>query len=245
MKNNGLEGKKVIVTGGASGIGRAVVENLLDQGAEVIAVHLNENKNCDALKAHPNCKVVVLNVTDETAICSFAASLSNIWGLVNNAGISLLEPFTEFKSDSMRKVFEVNVIGTAVMSREVAKIMIRDGIRGRIVNVSSQGSLVALFDHASYCSSKGAVDSLTQVMALELGQHGIQVNAINPTITMTEMGKMAWGDPAKSDPMLKQIPLGCFAQPEDLAHAVAFLLSENTKMITGACLPIDGGYTIQ
>jgi NAD(P)-dependent dehydrogenase (short-subunit alcohol dehydrogenase family) len=103
--------------------------------------------------------------------------------------------------------------------------------------------LVALADHAAYCASKGALDQLTRVMALELGPHQIRVNAVNPTVTLTAMGAMAWGDPAKGDPMRAKIPLGRFAQPRDVAHAVAYLLSDHADMIHGATLPIDGGFT--
>ena len=97
-------------------------------------------------------------------------------------------------------------------------------------------------DHTAYCASKGALDQLTRVMALELGPHNIRVNAVNPTVTLTPMGEMAWGDPAKRDPMLAKIPLQRFAKPIDIAHAVAYLLSDSADMITGVTLPVDGGF---
>lgn len=113
---------------------------------------------------------------------------------------------------------------------------------GAIVNISSQASMVGLQDHAAYCASKGALDQLTRVMALELGPHHIRVNAVNPTVTLTPMGAMAWSDPAKRDPMLNRIPLHRFATPEDVAHAVVWLLSEKAGMVSGVTLPVDGGF---
>jgi NAD(P)-dependent dehydrogenase (short-subunit alcohol dehydrogenase family) len=120
--------------------------------------------------------------------------------------------------------------------------MIARGQGGAIVNLSSQASQVALADHAAYCASKGALDQLTRVMALELGPHQIRVNAVNPTVTLTSMGALAWGDPAKGDPMKAKIPLGRFALPRDVAHAVAYLLSDQADMIHGVTLPVDGGF---
>jgi len=100
----------------------------------------------------------------------------------------------------------------------------------------------ALEGHAAYCASKAGLDQLTKVMAVELGKHGIRVNAVNPTVVMTEMGKRAWSDPEKGGPMLRRIPLGRFAQCEDIASVVCFLLSDAAGMLNGLALPIDGGF---
>ena len=102
--------------------------------------------------------------------------------------------------------------------------------------------MVGLADHAAYCASKGALDQLTRVMALELGPQQIRVNAVNPTVTLTPMGEMAWSDPDKSRSMKAKIPLGRFARPIDVAHAVAYLLSDQAAMIHGVTLPVDGGF---
>jgi NAD(P)-dependent dehydrogenase (short-subunit alcohol dehydrogenase family) len=100
----------------------------------------------------------------------------------------------------------------------------------------------ALNDHTAYCASKGALDQLTRVMALELGKYRIRVNSVNPTIVMTPMGKQAWADPAKGGPMKARIPLGCFADPHHVSQTVAYLLSEHAGMINGVLLPVDGGF---
>lgn len=115
--------------------------------------------------------------------------------------------------------------------------------KGSIVNVSSQASLKALQDHLVYCASKGALDQITRVCALELGPHGIRTNSVNPTVVETDMGKMAWSDPAKAGPMLSRIPLNKFAQISDVVDAVCFMLSDQADMLNGVILPIDGGFT--
>lgn len=120
--------------------------------------------------------------------------------------------------------------------------MLARKVKGSIVNVSSQGSQVGLDKHAAYCMSKGAVDQLTRTMALELGRQGIRVNAVNPTVVLTAMGKLAWSDPAKAKPMLARIPLGRFAEEVDVVDVIVFLLSDKSAMINGSCVPVEGGF---
>ena len=121
--------------------------------------------------------------------------------------------------------------------------MIRLGQGGAIVNVSSQASLVALNGHISYGSSKAALDNITRVSALELGQYGIRVNSVNPTVVMTPMSAFYWGLPEIEKPFLEAMPLGRWATEDDIAGPIAFLLSDEASMISGVSLPIDGGYT--
>lgn len=130
-----------------------------------------------------------------------------------------------------------------MVAASVAKSMIDEGVKGSIVNVSSQASLVALDDHLSYCASKGAMDAMTRVQCGEWGKHGIRVNSVNPTVTLTPMAQMAWSEPSKRDPALAAIPLGRFAETWEVAAPILFLLSDAASMISGVSLPIDGGYT--
>lgn len=138
----------------------------------------------------------------------------------------------------------VNLRSAFVISQIIARDMITRGIQhGAIVNVSSQASMVAIDAHTAYCTSKAALDQLTRMMALELGPRGIRTNAVNPTVVLTEMGTKNWSDPAKAVPMLSKIPLGKFAEVEDVVEAILFLLSPSkAKMINGVMLPIDGGF---
>eukprot|EP01137_Pigoraptor_chileana_P019742 Opistho-2@81189 len=113
---------------------------------------------------------------------------------------------------------------------------------GSIVNISSQASQRPLVNHTAYCASKGALDQLTRVMALELGPHNIRVNCVNPTVVMTDMGRLGWSDPAKAGPMLSRIPLNRFAEVSDVVNATLFLLSDRSGMVHGCMLPVDGGF---
>jgi len=115
-------------------------------------------------------------------------------------------------------------------------------VGGSIVNVSSQASQVGLVDHTSYCASKAAQDALTRCMAVELGKHGIRTNSVNPTVVLTDMGRLAWSDPVKAGPMLSRIPTGRFAEVDDVVSVVLFLLSDNAAMVNGSALPVDGGF---
>ncbi len=239
-----LAGKKIVVTGATSGIGRAIVDELLAAGAYVYGVGFGAEVVAE-LNGLDNCEAEELDVTSEEAVGAYAGRLAAVDGLVNSAGISILEPVLEFKKASLEKVLAVNLIGTLLMTREIAKVMIKNDTPGAIVNLSSQASIIGLKEHLSYCASKGAIDSATMVLCMELGKYNIRVNAVNPTVTMTAMGKMAWSDPAKSQPVLEAMPLGRFAEPEEVARPVLFLLSSEASMISGVALPVDGGYTIQ
>jgi len=121
--------------------------------------------------------------------------------------------------------------------------MIKARQGGSIVNVSSQASLVGLAGHISYASSKGAVDAMTRVSALELGKYNIRVNAVNPTVVMTPMSEWYWGREDIGGPLLEAMPLNRWATEEDCAAPIVFLLSDASAMISGVCLPIDGGFT--
>jgi len=155
----------------------------------------------------------------------------------------LLAPFLEVKPEEIDAQFGVHVKAVFNVSQVVAKQMLARGEGGVIINISSQASLRPLLDHAAYCASKAALDHLTRCMSLELGPRGIRVNAVNPTVCMTDMGKKAWSDPAKAGPMLKAIPLGRFAEVDDVVNAVVFLLSDQAAMVNGVMLPVDGGWS--
>jgi enoyl-[acyl-carrier-protein] reductase (NADH) len=120
--------------------------------------------------------------------------------------------------------------------------MIQRGVVGSIVNISSMSSFQALPYHAAYAASKAGLDQLSKVMAVELGPHNIRVNAINPTVVMTEMGKRAWSDPSKGGPMLARIPLRRFAECDDIASVACFVLSDAAGMLNGLALRVDGGF---
>ncbi|HTK12101.1 MAG TPA: glucose 1-dehydrogenase [Ktedonobacteraceae bacterium] len=233
--------KRILVTGAGKGIGREISLLLARLGATVIAVSRSA-EDLASLHAEIGGETIVADLTSVEGARSAAEQAGRVDLLVNNAGISIPQSFLETSVEAFDATLAVNVRAVMLISQIVARGMIERGQGGAIVNLSSQASMIGLLDHTAYCASKGALDQLTRVMALELGPHQIRVNAVNPTVTLTPMGEMAWSDPAKSGPMKARIPLGRFAKPLDVAHAVAYLLSEQADMITGTMLPVDGGF---
>lgn len=185
----------------------------------------------------------MLDVSDEEAVDEALSSLEAFDGLVNCAGIALLERAVDTTGASFDRVMGVNARGAVLVAKHVARGMIEAKRACSIVNVSSQAALVALDDHLSYSASKAALDAVTRALCIELGPFGIRVNSVNPTVTLTPMAVQAWSDPVKRDPALKAIPLGRFAESAEVAAPIMFLLSDAASMISGVCLPIDGGYT--
>ncbi|CAM3275758.1 SDR family oxidoreductase [Deinococcus saxicola] len=234
-------GRRALVTGAGKGIGRKIVALLAGCGAAVVALSRDAG-DLESLSAETGCEVIVADLADAEAARQAAGEAGPVDLLVNNAGISILQSFLDTTPEAFDRTQAVNVRAAMIVGQVVARGLIERGAAGAIVNVSSQSSSVGLPSHAAYCASKGALDQLTRVMAIELGPHGIRVNAVNPTVTLTPMGAMAWSDPARSAPMLARIPLGRFAQPRDVAQAVAYLLSDAAGMVNGVMLPVDGGF---
>jgi NAD(P)-dependent dehydrogenase (short-subunit alcohol dehydrogenase family) len=170
------------------------------------------------------------------------AAFGRIDILVNNAGVVLPDPAESISEDYWDRTMAINLKAPFLLSQLVGREMIKSG-RGKIVNLASQAGIVALDRHVAYCASKGAIIMMTRVLAREWGPRGINVNAISPTVTLTELGKQAWGGKVGDD-FKKLIPVGRFAYPEEIAACALFLASQAADMINGENLVIDGGYTI-
>jgi NAD(P)-dependent dehydrogenase (short-subunit alcohol dehydrogenase family) len=239
--NINFSGRRALVTGAGKGIGRTITELLCELGAKVVAVSRSA-EDLQSLAKQTGCRPITADLADAQQAQRAAEQAGEIDLLVNNAGISIPQSFLETTVDAFDRTMAVNVRAAMIVAQIVARNMIARASGGAMVNLSSQASMVGLADHTAYCASKGAVDQLTRVMALELGPHNIRVNAVNPTVTLTPMGEMAWGEPGKRQRMLAKIPLGRFAKPRDVAHAVAYLLSDQADLIHGATLPVDGGF---
>lgn len=233
--------QRILVTGASSGIGLEIVRQLLACGAEVFAM----GRNREVLRSlqSQGCEALLVDVADSEALEQALQTLPVMHGLVNCAGISALESAHEISAEGFDRVMAVNARAAALIASRVASVMIDGRVRGSIVNLSSQASLVALEEHLAYCASKAAMDAMTRVQCAEWGRHGIRVNSVNPTVTLTPMAERAWALPEKRDPVLAAIPLGRFAEPAEVAWPVLFLLSSAASMISGVSLPIDGGYT--
>jgi len=232
--------RRALVTGAGKGIGRAVATMLAESGADVVALGRTA-ADLDSLAAEIGCRTIVADVADAERAAEAVALPLDL--LVNNAGISILEPALEATPAAFDVVLRVNTWAPLRLAQVVAADLIARGGRGAIVNVSSTASSRGLALHAAYCASKAGLDALTRVLAIELGAHGIRVNSVNPTVTLTPMAQRAWSDPARSAPMLARIPLGRFVEPEEVARTICFLLSDDAAMVNGACLEVDGGFS--
>jgi NAD(P)-dependent dehydrogenase (short-subunit alcohol dehydrogenase family) len=240
--DTGLRSRTILVTGATGGIGSATVKLLIAEGANVIAAGRNKEQ-LSQLSSETGCKTLSFDLTSEDEI-KRAIDGVELYGVVNCGGWGG-EIATPMDTDLevFDKVIDINARGTLLVTKYAAMSMIAAGNGGAIVNVSSQASLVGLAGHISYASSKGAVDAMTRVSALELGKHNIRVNAVNPTVVMTPMSEWYWGREDIGGPLLETMPLHKWATEEDCAGPIVFLLSDAAKMISGVCLPIDGGYT--
>lgn len=237
-----FSGQSVLVTGASSGIGRTTVIHLRAAGARVLAAARNEQA-LEALADETGCEPLVLDVSDPAQIAAALKNLDAFDGLVNCSGTTALDKAVDFTAADFDQLMAVNARGAALVAQQIARAMIAAGKKGSVVNVSSQAALVGIEDHLAYCASKSALDAITRVLCLELGPHGIRVNSVNPTVTLTPMAVKAWSEPAKRDPALKAIPLGRFVEPDEVAAPILFLLSDAAAMISGIVLPIDGGFT--
>lgn len=238
-----FHGKRVLVTGAGKGIGRATALYFAGLGASVIALSRSA-EDLASLAEETGCRTIAVDLADAEATRRAAIEAQPADFLVNCAGTTTLESFLDTSVENFDHLMAVNVRAAMIVAQETAKSLIARGHRGAIVNVSSVSSWIGFQDHTSYCASKGALDAMTRVMANELGQHGIRVNAVNPVVTLTPMAVKAWSDPAKSEPMLKRIPLGRFVEPVEVASAIAYLLGSGASMVNGVTLPVDGGFMV-
>ena len=232
----------ILVTGASGGIGGETVRLLRQKGADVIAAGQNADKLAE-LAAETGCRTLAFDLASESSVKAALDGL-DLWGVVNCGGFGgeIATPM-DTDIDVFDKVIAVNARGALLVTKYAAPSMIRLGLGGAIVNVSSQASLVALKGHISYGASKGALDNITKVSALELGPYGIRVNSVHQTVVMTPMSAWYWGRPEIEGPFLAQMPLGRWATEAEIAAPIAFLLSDGASMISGAALPIDGGFT--
>lgn len=251
-----LEHKRAVITGGANGIGRAVAELFVAEGAQVAILDCDcENGRAAAaeLAGSSNralflpCDVSDSRQADE-ALRTAVDRLGSIDILINDAASQLNKPLLETSDEEFRKVLDINLTATFHFTREAAKVMIAHGHPGVIVNFSSTFAFVGSPGYIAYHASKGGVAAFTRAAAIALMPHKIRVNAIAPGTTDTpglHAGARDTGDEARGmDSFLKLQPLGRFGRPEEIARAVLFLASEESGFVYGANLLADGGYTI-
>ncbi len=236
-------GKHVIVTGAGKGIGRATALMLAKRGARVTALTRSAS-DLESLEQEIDCLSIPVDLADANATRAAAIKALPADYLVNCAGTTELQSFLDVSVENFDRLHAVNTRAPMIIAQEYARDMVKTGRKGAIVNVSSVAAFVGIPDHAAYCASKSGLDGLTRVMAKELAPMGIRVNGVHPTVTLTPMAVKAWSDPDKAAGMLSRIPVGRFADPDDIAEVILFLLSDEAAMVNGLSMPVDGGYMI-
>lgn len=246
---NSLEGRVAIVTGAASGIGRATTERLLARGARVVAVDLSAAVH--ELAADDVAAVegdVALAATSETAVATALERWQRVDILVNNAGLIISKSIVDTSEEEWDRVQAVNVRGAFLFSRAVIPVMLERG-GGAIVSTASISGLIGLPGQAAYCASKGALVQLTRQLAVEYSPRGIRVNAVAPGAVDTPLLRRLLDsapDPSAVETSIgASHPLGRIASPNEIADAIVYLASDAASFVTGAILAVDGGFTAQ
>ena len=246
-----LAGKVAVVTGGTSGIGETTVRLFVSEGARVVIVARRPGPGDDLVaELGPETTRFLSGDVASEATAKTAINLAESWGgvdiLVNNAAIDWVSPIVETSEADVRRVLDTNFIGAFLMQREAARRMLERG-SGSIINLTSRNASVGVPTMGLYAAAKGALLSLTRAAAIEWAGQGVRVNAVAPGLTATPLVR-TWID-EQEDPVAFEaavsaaIPQGRMAQPIDVAHAILFLASDESRHVTGITLAVDGGYT--
>lgn len=247
-----LDGKTAIVTGSTKGLGKAMAEGLAEAGADLIILSRNQSEataTAAAIAKETGRKVkgYACDVTQAEHVDDFVeqalADFGRIDILINNAGINIRGPIDSLTLEEFTEVQNINVVGPWLMCKAVGKHMVAQGY-GRVVNIGSTLSIIALPERTPYASSKGAVWQMTRALALEWAPHGITVNCMLPGPFATEMNQSLMDDPEAYKAFVAKIPLGRWGELDEIKGLALFLASDASSFITGAGITIDGGWTV-
>ena len=247
-----LSGKTAIVIGGGGGIGGTTAEMYAGKGANIAVVDCKDNVEDVAIElaAKYGVKTIGLrcDVTIQTEVENIVSKVVDTFGeiniLANMPGYVELERASSIDIDVIERHIAINAVGVFRICQAVANQMIKQGKGGKIVCVTSQADFIAINKHVGYTMSKAALVGMIKVCALEWTEYGINVNGVAPTVVNTYMGDKAWQGKVKTD-MIEAIPAHRFAEPEEIAAAILFLSCDESNMITGEDLVVDGGFTIK
>ncbi|WP_185984552.1 SDR family NAD(P)-dependent oxidoreductase [Aureimonas mangrovi] len=235
----------VIVTGAGSGMGAATARRFHEEGADVVFLGRRKEKLQEAAEGLDPDRVLIqgadVSVPSEVedAVTATIERFGKLDTLVNNAGTATSGPFLQTSLEDWHKVMATNVEGLLHATRAALPHLLKVG--GSIVNVSSVSGIGGDWNMSAYTASKGAVTNLTRSLALELGGQGVRVNAVNPSLTRSEMTESILDDADKMAKFAERIPLGRPAEPEEIADVILFLASRAARFVNGVNLPVDGG----
>ncbi|MFB6274022.1 MAG: SDR family NAD(P)-dependent oxidoreductase [Salinibacter sp.] len=248
-----VDGRTAIVTGGGNGIGRATAEMLAEEGAQVAVTDIDtengQNTTDRITEAGGEAIFREHNVASESDWEEVVAATQEFFGtpdvLVNNAGIYHIEPLDEMSVEDWRNLMEINVDGVFLGMKHCTPLMKEQG-HGSVINLSSVAGLVGVANHACYGASKGAVRTMTKDAAIELASDGVRVNSVHPAYIDTQMADYGaeMQNTTKED-LDAMHPIGHMGEPDDVAYAVVYLASDESKFVTGSEFILDGGLTAQ
>lgn len=247
-----FDGKSVLVTGASSGNGRAIALQFAEEGADVTVADIQREPRLGGTPTHEKieemgCGVqfVECDVSNEAnlhdAVDSHVAEFGSLDVMVNNAGVDRQRPIKEVEPSDYEFLMNINLRGVYFGCQAAIETMVEQDGGGAIVNMSSVAGFTALENSSLYCTSKGGVSNLTRQLALEHGENGIRVNALNPGFIETAM---TVEDGETAEGILEQTPLGRAGKPDEVADATLFLASDDASFITGHNLVMDGGFTV-
>jgi 2-deoxy-D-gluconate 3-dehydrogenase len=240
-----FSGKTALITGAAGGIGTAMAKAFANAGARLALVDIKDlSDTVSGLGADH--RSFTLDLEDPDAIKSVVGEIGDAMGidiLVNNAGLGMVFPAEETDVDSWERTMRINLRAPWLMAAAALPYLKASGA-GRVINISSQAGVIAIEDHAAYGASKAGLINLTKVMAIEWAGFGVTANAIAPTIVDSPMALIGWSG-EKGVKARKEIPVGRFAQPSEIAAAACYLASSEAAIINGAVLMADGGFSVR
>ncbi len=244
-----LDGKRALVAGASSGIGRACAAALGDAGADVTLaarrIDVLDATVAEMKAAGMSAHALPLDVADVAATRVTIAQNGPFDVLVNSAGLARHSPATDTKEDDFDAVADLNVKGAYFLTQAVAKGLLAAGKPGSLINISSQMAYVGGIDRAVYCATKHAVEGFTKSMAIEWGKAGIRVNTICPTFILTDLTRPTFAQADKRAWIEDKIKLARVGEVEDIMGAVIYLASDASSLVTGSALMIDGGWTAE